>query len=55
MDILVASTDNDKLNILACLLGAQLGAKQTVTQIRRTDYMPLIHLSVSMWRWIRRR
>lgn len=42
VDILVASTDNDKLNILACLLGAQLGAKQTVTQIRRTDYMPLI-------------
>ena len=42
VDILVASTDNDKLNILACLLGARLGAKQTVTQIRRADYMPLI-------------
>lgn len=42
VDILVAATDNDKLNILACLLGAQLGAKQTVTQIRRTDYLPLI-------------
>ena len=42
VDILVAATDNDKLNILACLLGSCLGAKQTVTQIRRTDYMPLI-------------
>ena len=42
VDSLVAATDSDKLNILACLLGSRLGAKQTVTQIRRTDYMPLI-------------
>ena len=41
-DILVASTDDDKLNILACLLGTRLEAKQTITQIRRSDYMPLI-------------
>ena len=42
VDILVASTDDDKLNILACLLGTRLGARRTITQIRRTDYMPLI-------------
>lgn len=42
VDILVAATDNDKLNLLTCLLGSQLGARQTVTQIRRADYMPLI-------------
>lgn len=42
VDTLVTSTEDDKLNVLVCLLGSQLGAKKTVAQIRRSDYMPLI-------------
>ena len=41
-DALIALTDDDKLNVLTCLLAKQLGAKNPVAQIRRSDYMPLI-------------
>lgn len=42
VDILVSSTEDDKLNVLVCLLGSRLGAKKTLAQIRRSDYLPLI-------------
>ncbi len=42
MDILVSSTEDDKLNVLTCLLASRLGAKKTIAQIRRSDYLPLI-------------
>lgn len=42
VDTLVTSTEDDKLNVLVCLLGSQLGAKKTIAQIRRSDYLPLI-------------
>lgn len=41
-DALISLTDDDKLNVLTCLLAKQLGAKNPVAQIRRSDYMPLI-------------
>lgn len=42
IDALIALTDDDKLNVLTCLLAKQLGAKNRVAQIRRSDYMPLM-------------
>lgn len=42
VDVLVGSTEDDKLNVLVCLLGSRLGAKKTIAQIRRSDYLPLI-------------
>lgn len=41
-DIFVALTDDDKLNLLVSLLAKRLGAKKTIAQIRRSDYVPLI-------------
>lgn len=42
VDVLIGSTEDDKLNVLTCLLGSRLGAKKTIAQIRRSDYLPLI-------------
>lgn len=42
MDVIVGATEDDKLNVLSCLLGSSLGAKKTIAQIRRSDYLPLI-------------
>lgn len=42
MDVIVGATEDDKLNLLSCLLGSNLGAKKTIAQIRRSDYLPLI-------------
>lgn len=42
VDIVVGSTEDDKLNVLVCLLASRLGAKKTIAQIRRSDYLPLI-------------
>lgn len=41
-DIFVALTEDDKLNLLVSLLAKRLGAKKTIAQIRRSDYVPLI-------------
>ena len=41
-DALIALSDDDKLNVLTCLLAKQLGAKNRIAQIRRSDYMPLM-------------
>jgi trk system potassium uptake protein TrkA len=46
-DALVAVTDDDKLNLLVCLIAKELGAKKTFVQIRRSDLIPLIdHVNV---------
>lgn len=42
MDVVIGATEDDKLNVLSCLLGSSLGAKKTIAQIRRSDYLPLI-------------
>lgn len=42
VDLFVALTDDDKLNLLVALLAKHLGVKKTIAQIRRSDYLPLI-------------
>ena len=41
-DLFVALTEDDKLNILVSLMAKRLGAKKTIAQVRRSDYLPLI-------------
>ncbi len=41
VDAFVALTDHDETNILSALLAKHAGAKQVVTLVNRTDYMPL--------------
>lgn len=38
-DLLVAVTENDEVNIVACLFGKKLGAKKTVARIRNPEYL----------------
>jgi len=42
-DALVVLTGDEEENILISLLGQQLGARQTITRISKTGYMPLVH------------
>ena len=37
-DVVVASTRNDELNILACLVAKKLGVQHTVARVRNPDY-----------------
>lgn len=41
VDAFVALTDKDETNILSALLAKHAGARQVVTLVNRTDYMPL--------------
>ncbi|HWQ76731.1 MAG TPA: Trk system potassium transporter TrkA [Syntrophomonas sp.] len=41
-DMFVAVTDDDKVNLLCCLIVQNLGVKKTVCQMKRTDVMPLV-------------
>ena len=41
-DLFVALTEDDRLNILVSLMAKRLGAKKTIAQVRRSDYLPLI-------------
>ncbi len=41
-DLFVAVTSDDKVNLLVSLLAKHLGAKRTISQIRRSDYIPLV-------------
>jgi len=38
VDLLIAVTDGDELNMICCVIGKKLGAKHTVARIRNTDY-----------------
>lgn len=42
VDLFVAVTGDDKLNLLVSLLAKHLGVKNTITMIRRTQYIPLV-------------
>lgn len=42
MDLSVALTDDDKENVLVSILARELGAKKTICQLRRSDYVPII-------------
>jgi len=37
-DILIASTNEDELNMICCVIGKKLGVKHTIARIRNTDY-----------------
>ena len=41
-DILAVMTGDDKANILVSLLAKHLGVSRTVSQLRRSDYIPLV-------------
>lgn len=43
MDVYIASSNNDELNIMASLLAKKLGAKKVIALVNRTDYIPLAH------------
>lgn len=40
VDILLAVTDNDELNMIACMTGKQFGVGMTVARVRNPDYTP---------------
>jgi trk system potassium uptake protein TrkA len=37
-DLVIALTDSDELNILACLVAKKIGAKNTIARVRNPDY-----------------
>ncbi len=41
-DLFIAVTDDDKINVLCCLIARNMGAKKTVCQIKRTEVIPLV-------------
>jgi trk system potassium uptake protein TrkA len=41
-DVFVCLTDDDKLNLLVSLIVKHLGAKKTIAQVRRSDYITLM-------------
>lgn len=43
MDVFVAVTNNEELNIMASILAKRLGARKTITIVNRTDYVSLAH------------
>lgn len=43
MDLYIACSNNDELNIMASLLAKKLGAKKVIALVNRTDYVPLAH------------
>jgi trk system potassium uptake protein len=43
MDMLIALTWDEEINILSCLLAKRMGAKKTVARINKFSYIPLVH------------
>lgn len=43
MDVFVAVTNNEELNIMSSLLARKLGARKSILIVNRTDYIPLAH------------
>lgn len=41
MDLYIACSNNDELNIMASLLAKKLGVKKVIALVNRTDYVPL--------------
>jgi trk system potassium uptake protein TrkA len=42
MDVVVTLTNEEETNILASLLAKRMGAKKTITKIRKLSYLPLM-------------
>jgi trk system potassium uptake protein TrkA len=43
MDVFVAISNNEELNLMASLLAKKLGVKKAIAIVNRTDYMPIAH------------
>ncbi len=41
-DLFISVTDDDRLNILSCLIAKSLGVKLTICKVKRSDLMPLV-------------
>jgi len=41
-DLLIAVTNDDRLNLLCCLIGKNLGVKSTVAQVKRSEVVPVL-------------
>ncbi len=41
-DLFIAADEDDKYNVLSATLAKQLGATKTITQLRMSDYIPLV-------------
>jgi trk system potassium uptake protein TrkA len=44
MDMVIAVTDDEEMNILSCLLAKRLGAKKTVARVNKFAYMKLVQV-----------
>ena len=44
MDAFIAASNDEETNIMSCLLARHLGAKKTIALIRRSNYVPLVHV-----------
>jgi trk system potassium uptake protein TrkA len=42
MDMVVAVTWDEEMNILSCLLAKRLGAKKTIARVSKVPYIPLV-------------
>ncbi len=43
MDAFIAASNDEETNIMSCVLARHLGAKKTISLIRRSNYVPLMH------------
>jgi trk system potassium uptake protein len=43
MDMIIALTWDEEINILSCLLAKRLGAKKTIARVNKFSYIPLVH------------
>jgi len=43
IEVFVAVTNNEELNIMASILAKKLGAKKSIAIVNKTDYIPLAH------------
>jgi hypothetical protein len=43
MEVFIAVTNNEELNIMASILAKKLGAKKSIAIVNKTDYIPLAH------------
>lgn len=44
MDAFIAASNDEETNIMSCLLARHLGARKTISLIRRSNYVPLVHV-----------
>ncbi len=43
MDMVIAITNDEEMNILACLLAKRMGAQKTICRVNKFAYIPLVH------------